>query len=60
MIGKSPGWAHSPCLTKFFPDLTNLLKFHSQGASQPQLENRLMEIKLYNKSLYLDFNVFDN
>jgi hypothetical protein len=59
MIEKGPGWSHSFCLTEFFPDLTNLLKFHSQGASQHQSEDRVMKIKLDNKSLYLDLIVFD-
>jgi hypothetical protein len=40
MIGKIPGWLHSLHLFKFFPDLTNFFKFHSQGASQQQILQR--------------------
>jgi hypothetical protein len=36
MIGKGPSWLHSLCLIEVFPDLTNFLEFHSQGASQQQ------------------------
>jgi hypothetical protein len=33
---KGPDWSHSFRLIKLFPDLTNLFKFHPQGASQHQ------------------------
>jgi hypothetical protein len=56
MIGKDLGWLHFVCLTKLFPDLTNLLKIHSQGASQHQSEDMVMKIKLDNKGSYLDFS----
>jgi hypothetical protein len=39
MIGRVPSWSHSLCLIKFFPDLTILFKFHSQGASQQQFRD---------------------
>jgi hypothetical protein len=54
MIGKGPGWANSLCLTKLFPDLA---KFHSQRASQYQLEDRVIKIKL-DKKAYIRILVF--
>jgi hypothetical protein len=38
MIGKGPGWSHSFLLIELFPDLTNLFRFHSQGALQKQFK----------------------
>jgi hypothetical protein len=38
MIGKGPGWSHSLHLIELVPELTNLLKFDSQGALQQQLK----------------------
>jgi len=49
MIGKGPGSAHSHHLTELFPDLT---KFHTQGASQHQSEDRVMESKLDKKAYF--------
>jgi hypothetical protein len=43
MIGKGAGWTHSFCLAKFFPDLTDFFKFHSQGALQHQSEDKEMK-----------------
>jgi hypothetical protein len=48
---------HSLCLTELFPDLTNLLKFHSQGVLQHQLEDRVMKIKL-DKKAFIRISVF--
>jgi hypothetical protein len=40
MLGS--GWSHSLCLIELFPDLTNFLKFHSQGASQQKSKSGVM------------------
>jgi hypothetical protein len=36
IIGKGPGWLHSLCLIKLFPDLTNCLKIDSAELAQQQ------------------------
>jgi hypothetical protein len=57
MIRKGPSLAHCFRLTELSPDLTSFLNFHSQGALQHQSEDKVIEIKLDNKS-YIMILVF--
>jgi hypothetical protein len=46
IIEKGPGWLHSLCLNKLFPDLTNSFNFHIQGAAQKQFKSVIVLVNL--------------